>query len=142
LIDAATYPAYLGVERTADTPTFAPATKLTGYIYTLHVYQAAHDHTANTTHAATCSGSTCLTLNFNKFGDGGTDNCDGTNCADVSCVRSGECQTNCAAGFTHCHLCKDRECKKCLNYTTCEEDECLSSGFAESDPDAVTECKC
>jgi hypothetical protein len=70
-----------------------------------------------------------------------TQSCSAATCTDKSCVKADTCQatTDCTLN-DYCHLCKDRECKKCINYTTCEAGQCLAS--AGKATNATGECVC
>jgi hypothetical protein len=137
IVDGTNFGAYIGVERTAAA---AYGSHWNGYVYEFVLYQDSDDPTSNTTHAATCTGVKCSTIDFEQYDDGAAKACAGTNCTDRSCVRDGVCQqsTDCD-GFEFCHLCYDRECEHCLNYTNCETDKCLGTGNASEDGGA---CKC
>jgi hypothetical protein len=62
VVDGAGYEGYIAAARTTDASTFGAYWN--GYVYDFHVYQAAHDKTTNTSHAATCTGTNCSTLDF------------------------------------------------------------------------------
>jgi hypothetical protein len=141
LIDATTYNMYVGIERTTGAAVFD--TNFHGYIHDLHVYQRGWVTTNDAHSTAGCTGTNCLTIDFNKYKDGSNSaqDCKSPECDNRSCVKSGICQPtgDCADSYDFCHLCKDRECKKCLNYTECINGQCGLGGHSESDG---TSCKC
>ena len=134
LIDGSSYSSIIGAKKTAAS---TYDTKWNGYIYDLHIYVAKHT-TGNVAHASVCS--SCSTLDFDQYDDSGVQTCTGTNCTDRSCVKSGECLliSTCEGG-SFCHLCLDRECKQCSDYTSCDTNKCLQSGFAQESGGA---CSC
>ena len=127
---------YLAAKRdTASTPY---VNRWNGYIYEFHLYLSTHD-ISNTTHSLAGCTSGCSTLDFDVYDSG---NCDGTNCTDRSCVKAGECQAtaDCEGGtFEFCHLCADRECKYCINYTSCDTGKCTQTTYA-SESGGVCSC--
>ena len=73
---------------------------------------------------ATADGECMRSLDFDSYAAG---TCSVATCADIGCVRDGECQS---CTFDYCHLCADRECKNCSNYDvgSCTECEFTSGG--------------
>ena len=137
--DSASDNAYIGAEKPAGTV----VNPWKGYIYDLHIYVVHHD-TATTTHDSVCAATNCSTLGFDEFDDSGsTETCDGTNCSNRSCVKSGDCQllTSCTNN-SFCHLCADRECSNCTDYTTCEAASCTQTNFASNDAVQTSTCVC
>ena len=138
-IDHSTYKSLIGVSDVGGIGNI-----WSGYIYDFHIYASDHN-TANTAHASACS-TGCLTNSFDsRWDDVGSQEelCDGTNCANRSCVRDGDCQlaTDCEANFPFCHLCKDRECMKCDTYTACNTGLCTANGNGYA-TDSTGECVC
>jgi hypothetical protein len=117
--DATAYKSFLGTHRT-DQTTYEGDFK--GFMYKFIVYNEAKSTPFGETNAScdpSCvAGATCTDVatecledyEFTETNDNVT--CDGASCNDLSCVRTGECQTcdinNGKSGF--CHLCFDREC--------------------------------
>jgi hypothetical protein len=55
---------------------------------------------------------------------------------DIGCVKPFECQT---CTFKYCHLCYDRECVLCDNYSDCNTDECE---FSKNAQESGGDCTC
>jgi hypothetical protein len=83
LVDEPGFDTFLGAKGSATNTTFSD--KLNGYLYDFHVYQAAHTD-ATTTHASTCTGGKCSTLDYNQYEGGNT-----CTIGCLSCVRAGSC---------------------------------------------------
>jgi hypothetical protein len=64
----------------------------------------------------------CWTGDFNTYHATGTTYtaCDATTCLK-GCINSEKCQLPCSDN-QFCHLCADRECTQCDNYTQCKAD--------------------
>ena len=137
LLDGSSYPGYIASKRTTGVSDFGD--RWNGYIYEFVLYQSKHT-ISNTAHASTCI-TDCLTIDFDEFFDSSTQSCSGTNCTDRSCVKSGTCQltSECKTSFDFCHLCLDRECVYCTDYTSCDASECLATGFAS---ESAGVCSC
>ena len=76
---------------------------------------------------ATADGECMRNIDFDQTPAGAA--CDPVTCADIGCVRDGECQ-DCTPTFDKCHLCADRECKSCSDYDvgSCTECDFTSGG--------------
>ena len=84
-VDPSSSGAYIAAKRNASAGPYL--NRWHGYIYEFHLYLSSHD-TSNTTHYLAGCTSGCSTLDFDEYDSG---DCDGTNCTDRSCVKSGEC---------------------------------------------------
>ena len=151
LVDDALFETFIAITKTSSTPTWSNL--FNGYIYDFHITQA--NHAAGTDYIETsgcptgCSecpkGATSAcpwTFDYDYFDDSGVAvPCDTSTCTDRSCVREDECQptSECDTGFDYCHLCADRECTRCTEYTGCDNGFCLATTWASND---TVDCVC
>ena len=138
LMDGTGFNAYIGASRSATT-TYAD--RWNGFVYDFHLYQLKHEISYTTLFAGGCT-SGCYTFNFDLYNPDSPTACDSPSCDNRSCVRDGACQpeTECDGAYDYCHLCYDRECTGCTNYTGCEADKCAASAAAVSNNGDQCEC--
>ena len=141
LIDSVGFEAFVGAERSAAATW---TNKFNGYIYDLHIYTLVHDTVSLTTHSSSGCSSGCSILDMDQFDDSTPKSCTDSTCDDRSCVKSGTCTlvADCDSGsYPFCHLCADRECTRCSDYTTCDVGKCALSTFAQDDGSNGCECQ-
>ena len=144
-IDSSTpYKAHVGATQTGSSSYSEP---FAGFIYSLYIdntYLSGSSSTWIPTQTGGClplahSSNDCLgEFNFDEYANGSQ--CDAT-CTSGSqgCRRAGICHT--CDGSSYCHLCFDRECENCSDYSdgSCASSMCASSGFAQ---EASGSCTC
>jgi hypothetical protein len=127
-VDKITYRSFIGIQRTGADKF---VNHWNGYIYEFAAYGPNEVAPNADNHAATCTGAKCLTINFAQWYDESeaddadkTKNCHAS-CSEIGCVRDGACHK--CTNDQFCHLCVDRECTTCENYTECPETACSSN---------------